>query len=112
MRLARKLILAVVLGMLLIIVARDYAAVRDDIRDYQQRIADDVATLGYGLSVTLDPDSLGGAGRSADRQARGRPSGANGGGVAAGPAHPHHPREGFFRAPVRLPGLHRRGAGS
>jgi two-component system NtrC family sensor kinase len=53
MRLARKLILAVVLGMLLIIVARDYAAVRDDIRDYQQRIADDVATLGYGLSVTL-----------------------------------------------------------
>jgi hypothetical protein len=51
--LARKLILAVVLGMLLIVVARDYAAVRDDLRDYEQRIADDVATLGYGLSVTL-----------------------------------------------------------
>ena len=53
MRLARKLILAVVLFMLLIIIAHDYSAVREDIRDYEQRIADDVATLGYGLSVTL-----------------------------------------------------------
>ncbi|MEA2697186.1 MAG: two-component system, NtrC family, sensor kinase, partial [Myxococcales bacterium] len=53
MRLARKLILAVVLGMLLIVIAHDYTAVREDTRDYQQRIADDVATLGYGLSVTL-----------------------------------------------------------
>ncbi|HET6282216.1 MAG TPA: hypothetical protein VFH73_14725, partial [Polyangia bacterium] len=53
MRLARKLILAVVLFMLLIIIVHDYSAVREDIRDYEQRIADDVATLGYGLSVTL-----------------------------------------------------------
>jgi two-component system NtrC family sensor kinase len=53
MRLARKLILAVVLGLLLVVIARDYSAVREDIHDYETRIADDVATMGYGLSVTL-----------------------------------------------------------
>jgi two-component system, NtrC family, sensor kinase len=53
MRLARKLILAVVVGILLVIVAHDVSAVRDDVRDYQRRIAEDMATLGYGLSVTL-----------------------------------------------------------
>jgi hypothetical protein len=53
MRLARKLILAVVSGMLLIVIAHDYTAVREDIHDYQQSIASDVATLGHGLSITL-----------------------------------------------------------
>jgi two-component system NtrC family sensor kinase len=53
MRLARKLIVAVVIGILLVVVVHDYSAVRDDIRDYEARVADDVATLGAGLSVTL-----------------------------------------------------------
>jgi len=53
MRLARKLVLAVVIGILLVVVAYDYSAVRNDIRDAETRIADDVATRGYGLSVTL-----------------------------------------------------------
>jgi signal transduction histidine kinase len=53
MRLARKLILAVVIGIVLVVIARDYSAVREDLRLYQARIDDDVATLGYGLSVTL-----------------------------------------------------------
>ncbi len=53
MRLARKLILAVVISILLVVIAHDYSAVREDIRDSQARVADDVATLGYGLSVTL-----------------------------------------------------------
>jgi two-component system, NtrC family, sensor kinase len=53
MRLARKLILAVVVAILLVVLAYDYSAVREDIRDHQERVADDVATMGYGLSVTL-----------------------------------------------------------
>jgi len=53
MRLARKLILWVVLGILLIVIAHGYAAVREDIRDDEAHLADDVATLGYGLSIAL-----------------------------------------------------------
>ena len=53
MRLARKLILAVVVAILLVVVAYDYSAVKEDIRDRQERVADDVATMGYGLSFTL-----------------------------------------------------------
>jgi two-component system NtrC family sensor kinase len=53
MRLARKLIFAVVIAILLVVIAHDVAAVRDDIRDVEARIADDIATLGHGLSVTL-----------------------------------------------------------
>jgi signal transduction histidine kinase len=53
MRLARKLILAVVIGIVLVVIVRDYFAVREDIRETQARIDDDVATLGYGLSITL-----------------------------------------------------------
>jgi two-component system NtrC family sensor kinase len=53
MRLARKLILWVVLGILLIVVAYGYAAVREDIRDDEAHIADDVATMGYGLCIAL-----------------------------------------------------------
>ena len=53
MRLARKLIRWVVLGILLIVLAHDYAAVREDIRDDEAHIADDVAIMGYGLSIAL-----------------------------------------------------------
>ncbi|HZS38261.1 MAG TPA: HAMP domain-containing sensor histidine kinase [Polyangia bacterium] len=53
MRLARKLILAVVVGILLVVLAHDFFVVREDLRASEARMADDVATLGYGLSVTL-----------------------------------------------------------
>src|ERR1700712_1357067 len=53
MRLARKLVLAVAIGILLVGVAFDYFPVGNAIRDAEARVADDVATLGYGLSVTL-----------------------------------------------------------
>jgi two-component system NtrC family sensor kinase len=53
MRLARKLILAVVGAIVLVVIAHDYAAIKADIRDHQERVADDVATMGYGLSFTL-----------------------------------------------------------
>ncbi len=53
MRLARKLILAVVLGILAVVIAHDYSAVREDRRAYEARIADDMATNALGLSVTL-----------------------------------------------------------
>ena len=53
MRLARQLILAVVLGILAVVLAHDYYAVRGDMRSFETRLADDVATLGYGLSITL-----------------------------------------------------------
>ncbi|MCU1281723.1 MAG: sensor histidine kinase [bacterium] len=53
MRLARQLILAVVVGILAVVIAHDFYAVRDDMRGFQSRIADDVGTLGYGLSITL-----------------------------------------------------------
>jgi two-component system NtrC family sensor kinase len=53
MRLARKLILAVVVTVLLVVIAYDYSAVQEDIRDHQERVADDVATMGDGLSITL-----------------------------------------------------------
>jgi two-component system NtrC family sensor kinase len=53
MRLARKLIFAVAIAILLVVIAHDVSAVREDIRDFESRIADDTATLGYGLSITL-----------------------------------------------------------
>jgi signal transduction histidine kinase len=53
MRLARKLILAVVIGIVLVVIVRDYFAVREDIRETEARVQDDIATLGYGLSITL-----------------------------------------------------------
>jgi two-component system, NtrC family, sensor kinase len=53
MRLARQLILAVVVGILAVVIAHDYYAVRADMRGYEARVADDVGTLGYGLSITL-----------------------------------------------------------
>ncbi|MEA2668016.1 MAG: two-component system, NtrC family, sensor kinase [Chloroflexota bacterium] len=53
MGLARKLVLAMVTGVLLVVIVHGYFAVRDDMRDFQNRIDDDVATLGYGLSITL-----------------------------------------------------------
>jgi two-component system NtrC family sensor kinase len=53
MRLARKLIFAVVIAILLVVIAHDVSAVRDDIRDFEAHVADDTATLGYGLSITL-----------------------------------------------------------
>jgi signal transduction histidine kinase len=43
----------VVLGILLVVIAHDTLAVRQDIRDYEARIADDIANMGYGLSITL-----------------------------------------------------------
>jgi signal transduction histidine kinase len=53
MRLARQLILAVVVGILAVVIAHDYYAVRADMRDYEARVADEVATLGSGLTITL-----------------------------------------------------------
>jgi signal transduction histidine kinase len=53
MRLARKLILRVVLAILAVVLAHGYFAAREDVHDSEARIADDVATLGYGLSITL-----------------------------------------------------------
>jgi two-component system NtrC family sensor kinase len=53
MRLARKLIFAVVLAILLVVIAYGLSAVREDIDDSETHLADDTATLGYGLSVTL-----------------------------------------------------------
>ena len=53
MRLARSLILWVVLGIVLIVVVHGYAAVREDVRDDEAHIADDVATMGYGLGIAL-----------------------------------------------------------
>jgi two-component system, NtrC family, sensor kinase len=53
MRLARKLIFAVVIAILLVVIAYGLSAVGEDLRDYEARVAEDTATLGYGLSVTL-----------------------------------------------------------
>jgi len=50
---SRKLIFAVVIAILLVVIAYDVSAVRDDIRDFEVHVADDTATLGYGLSITL-----------------------------------------------------------
>jgi two-component system, NtrC family, sensor kinase len=53
MRLARKLIVAIVVGILLVVVAYDAFVVRANLRDYEARINEDVATLGYGVAVML-----------------------------------------------------------
>lgn len=53
MRLALKLILAVVASILLVVVAFDYFAARADVRTYEARVADGMATNAQGLSATL-----------------------------------------------------------
>jgi signal transduction histidine kinase len=53
MRLARKLIFAVMSVILMVVLVHDYFAVRQDMRAYQAHVADDMATNAQGLSVTL-----------------------------------------------------------
>jgi signal transduction histidine kinase len=53
MRVARKLIFAVMSVILMVVVVRDYFAVRQDVRAYRSHVADDMASNAQGLSVTL-----------------------------------------------------------
>jgi signal transduction histidine kinase len=53
MRLARKVIVAAVLGVLVVVLATGYLAVRTNVRGYEARVAEEMAVNAWGLSVTL-----------------------------------------------------------
>lgn len=53
MRLARKVIVAAILGVLVVVLATGYLAVRGNITEYQARVAEEMAVNARGLSVTL-----------------------------------------------------------
>jgi signal transduction histidine kinase len=53
MRLASKLTVALLVGILVWIGANDYAAIEDDIHDFETHIGDDLSLMARGLSIAL-----------------------------------------------------------